>query len=449
MHQPPPAAWSAGLRSTAAHWWNDLREKLSWIGNPLRGDERRQLRSHAFALAAVVAAVLMQQVLGVPASSTPFLFFHAAIAVTAWYGGFAAAGVATLASLLMARLMTDISLWGGVNFSLEGLLIAGVIVAVMAQVKAERQRLAAAVARILDFKAVERQRRLVESAFVRLEAVSSDTALVILDRDGRIAEWGAGAARLYGSSGIEMVGKSAAVLFGPKMSEADWMALLAGATSPTPLRNSRQHRPDGTTFDASVQIRLLTGERLDGFTMVVHDRTPEQQLDVLQQEADTAHAQLAALQSVTDPFLNSLGGADPVTMLLDRLCKAIGADGVALVHFGRFRSAVFCASGGVHCENGNGLPRADLRAQPFSRTLLVHNDAARVAEVSAARWPEDISSLIAVPVVRAGTTQAVVEVANARGRRATEWEFALIQVVAARIAGLARDEIYVDTGAVA
>ena len=83
----------------------------------------------------------------------------------------------------------------------------------------------------------------------------------------------------------------------------------------------------------------------------------------------------------------------------------------------------------MQCENGIGLPRADLRAQPFSRTLLVHNDAARVAEMSAARWPEVISSLITVPVVKAGTTQAVIEVANARGRRATEWEPALISGV--------------------
>jgi hypothetical protein len=247
-----------------------------------------------------------------------------------------------------------------------------------------------------------------------------------------------------------MTGKSAAVLFGPGMMESDWVALLADAArSAGPPRNGRQHRHDGTAFDASVEIQLLSGERNDGFSMVVRDRTPEQRLDVMKQEADTAHAQLAALQSVADPFLNTLGGADPVTMLLDRLCKAIGADGVALVHFGRFRSTVFCASSGVQCENGIGLPRADLRAQPFSRTLLVHNDAARVAEMSAARWPEGISSLITVPVVKAGTTQAVVEVANARGRRATEWELALIQVVAARIAGLARDEISSDAGAVA
>jgi PAS domain S-box-containing protein len=392
----------------------------------------------------------MRWLLGIPASAAPFLFFHAAIAVTAAYSGLAAAGVATLTSLLIARLTTDMALQEGVVFSLEGLLVAAVIVWIQAKVRAERQRLAAAAARIQGLEAIEYHGRLVESAFARLDAVSSNTVLVILDKNGRITEWGAGAARLYGRSGAEMTTKSAAVLFGPAMTESDWVAQLADATRSAAPRTSRQYRQDGTTFDATVEIRLLSGERNDGFTMVVRDQTPEQQLDVLKQEADTAHAQLAALQSVADPFLNTLGGADPVTMLLDRLCKAIGADGVALVHFGRFRSTVFCASSGVPCESGIGLPRADLRAQPFSRTLLVHNDAARVSEVSAARWPEGISSLITVPVVKAGTTQAVVEVANARGRRATEWELALIQVVAARIAGLARDEIYSsDAGAVA
>src|SRR5262245_17704899 len=450
MHQSPPARWSAGFRGTIAQKWKSLRTRMSSIENRLHGDKHQHLRTSAFALASVAIALVMKWLLGFPASVAPFLFLHAAIAATASYGGFTAAAIATLTSLLVARLTTDISLWEGVAFSLEGLLIAAVVIQILAKVRAERQRVAGAAARIQALEAIEHHGHLVESAFARLEALSADTVLLILDKNGRITEWGPGAARLYGRSGTEMTGKSSALVFGPGMSESDWVALLADAArSAGSPRNCRQHRHDGTTFEASVEIRLLSGERNDGFTMVVRDRTPEQRLDVLKQEADTAHAQLAALQSVADPFLNTLGGADPVTMLLDRLCKAIGADGVALVQFGRFRSTVFCAGSGVQCENGIGLPRADLRAQPFSRTLLVHNDAARVAEVSAGRWPDGISSLITVPVVKAGTTQAVVEVANVRGRRATEWELALIQVVAARIAGLARDEFSSDAGAVA
>jgi signal transduction protein with GAF and PtsI domain len=67
-----------------------------------------------------------------------------------------------------------------------------------------------------------------------------------------------------------------------------------------------------------------------------------------------------------------------------------------------------------------------------------------VAEVSAAVWPDDVSSLIAVPLVRAGSTTAVLEVVNRTGRRATEWEIALVQVVAARIAGFLANESNLD-----
>ena len=78
---------------------------------------------------------------------------------------------------------------------------------------------------------------------------------------------------------------------------------------------------------------------------------------------------------------------------------------------------------------------------------MIHNDPAAVAEVSAAVWPDDVSSLIAVPLVRAGSTTAVLEVVNRTGRRATEWEIALVQVVAARMAGFLEDGSYMDAAA--
>jgi len=67
--------------------------------------------------------------------------------------------------------------------------------------------------------------------------------------------------------------------------------------------------------------------------------------------------------------------------------------------------------------------------------------------VSAAAWPDDVSSLIAVPLVRAGSTTAVLEVVNRTGRRATEWEIALVQVVAARMAAFLQDDSFLNAGA--
>jgi hypothetical protein len=115
----------------------------------------------------------MKWLLGFPASSAPFLFLHAAIAATASYGGFTAAAVATLTSLLVARLTTDMSLWEGVAFSLEGLLIAAVVIQILAKVRAERQRLVAAANRIQALEAIEHKGQLIESAFARLQGMGS------------------------------------------------------------------------------------------------------------------------------------------------------------------------------------------------------------------------------------------------------------------------------------
>jgi hypothetical protein len=168
----------------------------------------------------------------------------------------------------------------------------------------------------------------------------------------------------------------------------------------------------------------------------------------LRDDANLAREQLTALQSVTDPALNALGGVDLVGALLERLRVAVAADGVAVYQHHGLRGRVFHASGGVE-------PGAHLVRRPSSsgyqsgRTTLIHNDADRVAETSLCQWPPDVASLILVPVVYSGRLQLVVEVASRRARRSTEWELALIQVVAERAAGLLRPDATFDTGAVA
>jgi hypothetical protein len=57
--------------------------------------------------------------------------------------------------------------------------------------------------------------------------------------------------------------------------------------------------------------------------------------------------------------------------------------------------------------------------------------------------------MMAMPVVRAGSPHAMMEVVYRTGRRATEWEIALGQVAAARIAGILQDDQFAGSGAVA
>jgi hypothetical protein len=264
---------------------------------------------------------------------------------------------------------------------------------------------------------------------------------------------------VYGVESREMLGKSAATVFDVD-GEADFSRLIIEARRTATRSTSRQLRADGTTFDAEIELSPLSPGGFDGFTMVVRDLTPQQARAAadwstaeacarLRDEVDLAHRQLSMLQDVTDPTLNSLTGVDFVTTLLDRLRTLIDAEGIALINMGGLRRRVFCASGGLQCQRGHHRSLADLMDTDPGRILMVHNDRSAVAEVSEAVWPRDVSSLIAVPVVRGGSKQAVMEVVNQTGRRATEWEIALVQVVAARIAGFLEEERYADSGAVA
>ena len=163
-------------------------------------------------------------------------------------------------------------------------------------------------------------------------------------------------------------------------------------------------------------------------------------------EADHARLQLMTLQSVTDPELIAGRGPESLTMLLDRLRQALAADGVGLCLVEGRTGRIFSSQSGI---DPIGIVRrgpGDLFDFQVRRTTLVHNDASRVADVSLCGWPGEVTSLIAVPIVQNGQLQLVVEVANRHGRRSTEWELALIQVVAERANGLLRQESY---GAVA
>jgi len=215
----------------------------------------------------------------------------------------------------------------------------------------------------------------------------------------------------------------------------DFPRLLAEAREAATSRRCRQVRVDGTMFEAEIEVSPLSPHGRDGFTMIVRDLTHQQARAAadwltaethaqLRGEVELAQRQLLTLQELTDPALNLLGAVQVVSELLDRLRSAIHAEGIALIDV---------AGAAVTPDR--------------ARTVMIHNDPAAVAEVSAAVWPDDMSSLIAVPVVRAGSTVAVMEVVNRTGRRATEWEIAVVQVVAARIAGFLEGEAYVDAAA--
>ena len=451
------------LTSGQARTWL-ARAGESWIS--LRGrvarhldietDERRRLAAHGFAVSVVAGAALLRWTLRTSTDEPQFWLFHVAIALSAAYTGTAAALVATLLSVLLARVGSAVPLSTALLFGLEGLLIAFVVLRMAKAIQGLRLSLATLDSSTRELKSAEREASRMNHALGRLEQASGETVLILLDQTGHISDWRTGAARLYRIESREMLGRGAATIFDDP-GQADFSRLLSEARRATTRHTCRQLRADGTTFAAEIEISPLVSGGLDGFTMIVRDLTDQHARAAadwstaeahvqLRDEVELAQRQLSTLQDLTDPTLNSLGDVQFVSELLDRLRTAIKAEGIALIHFGRVPRHLFCAGSGLQCQRGNHRPVVDVKTDT-ARTLMIHNDPSGVAEVSAVVWPDDVSSLIAVPLVRAGSKQAVMEVVNRTGRRATEWDIALAQVVAARIAGFLEDESYTDSGA--
>jgi PAS domain S-box-containing protein len=414
-------------------------------------DERRRLAAHGFAVGCVALSVLLRWMVSTSTDQPHFWLFHAAIALSALYGGIAPALVATLLSVLLERIGSAISLSTALLFGLEGLLIAFVVLHVT-------RAIARLTSSIHYLESAQRQARRVDCAMSRLEQASEDKAVILLDQTGHITDWQISATRLYGFESRQMVGRVAAAMF-DEFGQPDLPRLLGEARQAATRFACRHVRGDGTRFAAEVEISPLTSGGSDGFAMIVHDLTHEQARAAadrstatasaqLHAEVELAQRQLSTLQDLTDPRLNSLRDLQFVTELLDRLRTAITADGIALIHFGRDPHPLFCSSGGLQCQRGNHRPVVGVETDA-AQTLVIHNDRSAIAEMSLAIWPDDVSSLIAVPLVRGGSTQAIMEVVNRTRRGATEWEIALVQVVAARVAGFLEDDSYTDSGAAA
>jgi PAS domain S-box-containing protein len=391
-------------------------------------------------------------------ASQPFVLLHAAVAGAALAGGFAPASTAILAGALTARLFSNAALPAALMFAVEALLIAGVVVYLRGRSNQLRGWLVEADREVRDLRAGVRQHRISNEAFDDLERASPRHVAIVLDANGLVSDWRSGAARLYLAAPPQAVGTSAAALFYPELEPDVFRRLLEQARSSGPAAWRGTHRRfDGTIFDAEVQLRCLVNAGGTAFSMVVHDLTDRQaaeafarhaaeRQDELREEVTLAQEQLASLETVTDPYLNAVPGKEAITVLLDRLRTAVNADGIAIVRPAACRPRLFWAADGLRPDS----PIPELPSDEWDgRTLLIHNDEARVADMSFVRWPAGVRSMIAVPLLQNGRAHAAMEVVYQRGSRSTDWEIALIQVAAARAASLLPDESYAGTGAVA
>ena len=111
----------------AGELWTALNGRVASHFDSTASDQHRRLTAHAFAASVVAGAFLLQWTLGRAAGEPQFWLFHVAIVLTAAYGGAAATLVATLLSVLLARLSSAVPMSTALLFGVEGLLIGLVV----------------------------------------------------------------------------------------------------------------------------------------------------------------------------------------------------------------------------------------------------------------------------------------------------------------------------------
>jgi PAS domain S-box-containing protein len=400
----------------------------------------------AVALLLVGAVAALKHVSGLTVFNASFTMYLLVIAFVSARSGYAPGLVATLAVALVSYYGIDgtAETAGQVWFLVEAIGIVAVVGTTSSRLAQTKAQLAAARGSIRDLQGRDRRGRLVDAAMRHLESVNSETAVVIVNERGHIAEWRDSAERLYGYTAEQAIGSPGAMLFAGVPTAPEFADLLAEARLTGCLRRLVAHsRNDGTRLNVEMEIKPSAELDAPGFTLTATNLARRREWDAyreaaaraqaaLQQAADEARHQLAALETLTDPSLNPLAGTATVAELLERLRTTIDADAVALVRNGRVRSELLAALGLAPY----GVASLEKPLPTAGRVIMIHNDTGRVAQVSALRWPSTVASLMIVPVIYNGEVCSTIEVASERSRRSTDFDVALVRITADRLAGV-------------
>ena len=138
-----------------------------------------------------------------------------------------------------------------------------------------------------------------EERFRLLVEAVKDYAIFMLDPDGRVASWNAGAERIKGYAAHEIIGKHFSVFYPEEARRKKWPE--------QELSLAREHgrfedegprlRKDGTTFWANVVIAAVFGRdgTLRGFAKVTRDLTDQRRVEALEDASRKTNEFLAML----------------------------------------------------------------------------------------------------------------------------------------------------------
>lgn len=192
-------------------------------------------------------------------------------------------------------------------------------------------------------KAIQAEQRAQEQKFRLLVEGVTDYAIYMLDPEGHVVNWNAGARRSKGYTADEIVGKHFSVFY----STEDRLAKLPEANLKTAYRTGRfeeqgwRYRKDGTSFLAHVVIDTVHDDdgKLIGYAKITRDCTEQQRLLDEQREREQVFRLL--VEGVTDYAIYML---DPQGLVVNwntgaRRAKGYTADEIVGQHFSCFYSA--------------------------------------------------------------------------------------------------------------
>lgn len=411
--------------------------------SPRTPEELQRRRAHLFALILVAVVFAMSHVTGWTDRHAQYTVYVVAIAVAAVVGGTAPGCVAALVAILLASADAGFEVGAErLTFALEGLGLAWIVGSISDRLRETDAQLASTVRSNGELSREVHRGHMLRDAFEQLEAVSEDAAVFTVNTQGLIVEWPGSAARMYGFTADQALGSNVAMIFDAAR-PGNVQQLLTVGTNGDAVRNAGVHRrSDGTPVHVEFQVK--PGSRdAEQITIAVHDLSRRRDTvefrdaalraqAALQHAADVAQGQLEMLELLTDPSVSISAGSGAIHELLERLRLTVGAGGVALVQVGRMASRLVAAAGLRPGEGVGGGAAGGMGTD--NRVALIHNDPARVAQVSALKWSSTVSSIMVVPVCQSGSVAFRLELVNERRAPASEWDLALARIVADRLA---------------
>lgn len=240
---------------------------------------RERARAYALACGAALAVALLRLML------TPWLEHQAAylpflapVVAAAALGGVGPGLCAALIGLIAGMALSGQSLmtFEGATYTAVYIATAASVMLIGGEIGRLRRRASALVAqsderaRVSD-RTAEQLNLLIDGA--------SEYAIYMLDPDGKVLIWNAGAQRLKGWSEKEILGQDAAIFYPPDARRAGKPAAdLARAARDGRLEEEDWRlRKDGSEFLAHVSMMALHGQdgALKGFAKIVHDVTDQ------------------------------------------------------------------------------------------------------------------------------------------------------------------------------